>query len=203
MDGTKSIKTCEKCGIVIRLPPSQARRRRYCSRACDPHFNVRKLELECELCGEAFRVHPSRPSPRFCSEACRRKWFASEFRGEKSPQWRGGAIDYYGPNWKRQRRLARQRDGHQCQGCGITSLRLGRKMAVHHIVPFREFGAENYLKANALDNLISLCPTCHMTVERTDNRIENLQLRNGKHGKGVALCCGDCGSRNIVEVPLD
>ena len=42
----------------------------------------------------------------------------------------------------------------------------------------------------------------HINGDKADNRIENLQLRNGKHGKGVALCCADCGSRNIVEVSL-
>lgn len=43
----------------------------------------------------------------------------------------------------------------------------------------------------------------HINGRRGDNRIENLQLRNGKHGKGVALCCADCGSRNIVEITFD
>lgn len=31
-----------------------------------------------------------------------------------------------------------------------------------------------------------------------DNRIENLELRWGRHGKGAALCCADRGSRNII-----
>ena len=42
----------------------------------------------------------------------------------------------------------------------------------------------------------------HINGDRTDNRIKNLQLRRGPHGKGVALCCADCGSRNIVEVTI-
>ena len=43
----------------------------------------------------------------------------------------------------------------------------------------------------------------HINGDRTDNRIENLQLRIGKHGKGQVYCCADCGSRNIVQCELD
>lgn len=43
----------------------------------------------------------------------------------------------------------------------------------------------------------------HKNGKCDDNRIENLQLRNGKHGNGRALCCADCGSRNIVAADLD
>lgn len=42
----------------------------------------------------------------------------------------------------------------------------------------------------------------HINGNRYDNRIENLQLRNGHHGKGIHLKCGDCGSTNIVELTL-
>lgn len=39
----------------------------------------------------------------------------------------------------------------------------------------------------------------HINGNRTDNRIENLQLRQGKHGKGTVMCCADCGSQRIVH----
>jgi len=42
----------------------------------------------------------------------------------------------------------------------------------------------------------------HINGDKADNRIENLQLRRGRHGKGTELCCADCGSRNIVPVSL-
>jgi hypothetical protein len=42
----------------------------------------------------------------------------------------------------------------------------------------------------------------HINGDGKDNRIENLQLRTGLHGKGVVLCCADCGSQHIVPAPL-
>jgi hypothetical protein len=35
--------------------------------------------------------------------------------------------------------------------------------------------------------------------EVADNRIENLQLRQGK---GIVMVCTDCGSHNIVARPI-
>jgi len=42
----------------------------------------------------------------------------------------------------------------------------------------------------------------HINGNRADNRIENLQLRAGKHGPGQAFCCADCGSHNVVPISL-
>lgn len=39
----------------------------------------------------------------------------------------------------------------------------------------------------------------HINGDRTDNRIENLQLRQGKHGTGTVMCCADCGSQRIIH----
>ena len=78
-------------------------------------------------------------------------------------------IDY-GPNWLAQRDAARERDGHQCRQCGATA-RSGNRLDVHHITPFRAFAYapgenQNYLLANRLENLITLCATCHRHVGR-------------------------------------
>jgi len=42
----------------------------------------------------------------------------------------------------------------------------------------------------------------HKNGERADNRLENLQLRNGNHGRGVRSVCLDCGSHNIGAASL-
>ncbi len=42
----------------------------------------------------------------------------------------------------------------------------------------------------------------HINGNRRDNRLENLQLRQGQHGSGIAYGCLDCGSHNVEPVPL-
>lgn len=37
----------------------------------------------------------------------------------------------------------------------------------------------------------------HINGNRADNRIENLQLRSGRHGRGAVYVCLDCGSHNV------
>lgn len=37
----------------------------------------------------------------------------------------------------------------------------------------------------------------HINGNQDDNRIENLQLRTGRHGKGVVMTCRCCGSHDI------
>ena len=42
----------------------------------------------------------------------------------------------------------------------------------------------------------------HINGNKEDNRIENLQLRVGNHGKGVTYTCLDCGSHRVSPSPL-
>lgn len=42
----------------------------------------------------------------------------------------------------------------------------------------------------------------HINGDKQDNRIENLQLRKGKHGKGLVYRCADCGSYHVIEEKL-
>lgn len=42
----------------------------------------------------------------------------------------------------------------------------------------------------------------HIDGDKMNNHIDNLQLRQGRHGKGAAHCCAECGSTNIIPIPL-
>ncbi len=83
----------------------------------------------------------------------------------------------YGPNWVVQRIRARERDNFTCQLCGAPEM--GRSHHVHHKTPFRQF--TSYLIANQLDNLITLCPTCHRRAETA------VRIRTGLSGLSYVL----------------
>jgi hypothetical protein len=42
----------------------------------------------------------------------------------------------------------------------------------------------------------------HMNTDPSDNRIENLQLRIGQHGKGGTYKCSDCGSDRVEPTEI-
>jgi hypothetical protein len=42
----------------------------------------------------------------------------------------------------------------------------------------------------------------HINGDRADNTSENLQLRQGRHGRGVVMACLDCGSERIGQVEI-
>jgi DEAD/DEAH box helicase domain-containing protein len=75
---------------------------------------------------------------------------------------------------------------------------------VHHIVPFRTF--ESHAQANHLDNLVTLCPRCHMRVEAA------VRVRSGLSGLSYALShlaplflmcdAGDIGVHSDPRSPL-
>lgn len=90
--------------------------------------------------------------------------------GPANPHWKGGKIYYYGPSWNSQRNAARERDNYTCQYCGTTEDELGKQLDVHHIHKFRSFGLARHEEANNLNNLICLCPNCHIIAEVQSER---------------------------------
>ena len=131
------------------------------------HPKWTRVEIVCAYCGESIKLHPYRTcisKRHFCNSTCYGKWQC----GQNSSVWKGGHEPYYGPNWRRQRRRSRRRDSYQCIICGISEQELGRQLDVHHIIPFRKFGLENYKTANCLSNLCSSCPSCHKELEQLD-----------------------------------
>ena len=83
----------------------------------------------------------------------------------------------YGPDWPRIRLTVRTRDGFRCQVCGTPES--GREHDVHHKIPFKAFTST--AEANRLDNLITLCSSCHRKAE------QNVRIRSGLAGLSYAL----------------
>jgi len=127
--------------------------------------------------------------------------------------WLSDANDY-GPLWTATRNAVRQRDGYRCQGCGTVEMG-GRQHDVHHKIPFRAFVAdagrrENlpaelaWQVANRMDNLVTLCQSCHHRAE------SGVRTRSGLGGasaliEGIAPLFLMCDGRDlgIVAEPLD
>lgn len=174
---------CPQCGSEFHRPIGNRKGPvNYCSRECmaaayigrfvgdaHPRFAGRITE-PCANCGAPVSRPPWSASKEgemtFCDYSCFGAWKANNWCGDGNPAWLGGHANYYGANWLRQARDARRRDGHVCQLCGIGEEKLRRALDVHHIKPFRFFGIGEYRKANSLKNLVSLCGTCHTTVEK-------------------------------------
>jgi DEAD/DEAH box helicase domain-containing protein len=89
----------------------------------------------------------------------------------------GSDPNRYGANWTAQRDSARQRDSYTCQNCGRPED--DRAHHVHHKIPFRAF--DTFQEANRLDNLVTLCPTCHLRAEAV------VRVRSGLSGLAFAL----------------
>jgi DEAD/DEAH box helicase domain-containing protein len=84
----------------------------------------------------------------------------------------------YGPGWDRLREAVRQRDGRRCQVCGAPESG-NRQHDVHHKVPFRQFLSA--AEANRMDNLVTLCPSCHRKAETS------LLMKSGLSGLAAVL----------------
>jgi DEAD/DEAH box helicase domain-containing protein len=88
----------------------------------------------------------------------------------------------YGSEWPKIRLAARKRDQFKCQVCGAVES--SREHDVHHKTPFRAFirdGVIDREQANRLENLTTLCPSCHRKVE------QNVRIRSGLAGLGFVL----------------
>jgi DEAD/DEAH box helicase domain-containing protein len=108
--------------------------------------------------------------------------------------WSNDPNDY-GPEWKKIRERVRARDGYKCQVCGAPESI--REHDVHHKTPFRAFlrsakspdFAEQHQEmlqsareqANRLENLTTLCSSCHKKAE------QNVRIRSGLGGLGFVL----------------
>lgn len=90
---------------------------------------------------------------------------------EKLDLWNSDENDY-GPDWNVIRTVVRQRDRFTCQMCGAVEK--DRAHHVHHRIPFRAFSSPEL--ANQIDNLITLCPSCHRQAENV------VRVRSGLSG---------------------
>lgn len=199
--------TCQHCSDKFTpkdLSPSHLKRNppKYCTRNCrddanknrvvivcsNPNCKKLKEKIPCEL-----KEHPC------CDTYCANEWkrACGIFAGKNNPAWRGGiSCRYRGENWDEQREKALERDKYICQRCGLIEreieLRNPLALEVHHIKPYCLFS--DYIEANHLENLRTLCRVCHMIEEHQYIRLhpEEPQLRRIPKTRPPSKPCIDC-----------
>lgn len=173
----KVLKVCKNCGKEVWKYQSQIKNSKmiFCSQECQHKWRTGKqspaekkgMYKKCPICGNEFYCYPSEVNgKKTCSMSCNYELQKLEgiHTGENCNFWAGGFEHYRGPNWMLQRSRARKRDKNICQICGKTEKDEGKKLTVHHVVPFRFF-SNDYKKANDLENLITICSECHGKAE--------------------------------------
>lgn len=135
----------------------------------------------CVNCGQDFPVKrrgKSKKPPIYCSKECRRIAISSPVTLKGGERYLLEKLDKNSPFVVMAQRRKKKSSPLVLQHRLVMARHIGRPLerweTVHHI-----------------------------NGDRTDNRIENLQLRTGKHGSGVVARCGDCGSRHLIYEALD
>jgi hypothetical protein len=165
---------CAHCRVTY-IPTGPAQR--FCSAKCR---QVAKHGVgTCSNCGEEFvsqytsGPHGQARPQEFCSRRC---WYDHKAATGKQNRFvnANGYVIVPVP--------------HDTPGAWATSARMPE---------------HRYVMQQALDRPLLPTETVHhVNGNKADNRLENLQLRNGRHGKGVVLTCNDCGSHNVGAVPI-
>lgn len=169
------IRNCIQCNNKY---DAKTKPQKFCSQKCatDNIHDRRRSTLQpeprpCEHCQRVF-VPRKQSAGRFCSFKCKNEGQ----KGEKASSWKGGrhvnASGYVAIS-KPDHPSARGHGGYILEHRYIMEQYLGRKLEKHETIH-------------------------HINGKKDDNRIENLQLRSGRHGKRAKAVCGECGSHNIV-----
>lgn len=104
-------------------------------------------------------------------------------KGDEASNWGGGRIKVNDGYWRM----------WVADDDPLTDMRDSRGYVLEHrLVLARKLGRP----------LLRTETVHHIDGDRSNNAPENLQLRHGKHGKHVVLCCRDCGSHNVGPVEV-
>jgi len=174
---------CLDCSKEFLVCPSNADRQ-FCSKSCayanknvtktrsDKGVYKKNLIITCAYCGNNFD-RKSKKLNKYCSDACRKCVASAKISGENNYFYKNGNSEHKrshrGAFWNLVRIEVYKRDNYTCQECGVHCI--SRKEAdkiktyssviqCHHVIPYHKGGT------NSLDNLLTLCLSCHLKVEQ-------------------------------------
>lgn len=152
------MKSCQQCGSPFE--PRNERKghpARFCSRKCSGLAQRKRVTLVCRQCGrpferKAYMADWSQDRGPFCGFRCYGEWQRENSTGDGNPNFRPSSPRRGAGEWERNRLRALERDGHRCVRCGSA-----RRLHVHHRKPWND----RQKHPHALDNLETLCASCH------------------------------------------
>jgi HNH endonuclease len=182
-----AILECKTCGKTFKVPPVRSKTAKYCSPGCagkgrGPERELPKVAIVCAACGKTFFEHGSHASRRvYCSNGCRnsdatyKQTISERTSRENNAAWKGGTTTH--------------RDGYIYELCPEHPFARCRYVFQHRLIVER-YLRENLPKSNCLvkfGNQLYLDQSLavhHVNGDKTDNRIENLQvMTSSEHQK--------------------
>lgn len=161
---------CIVCGRTFKKNRRFKSSRNTCCKYCTNYIiRLKKIKGYYSLCKVCDKAVWNMPSVKrvTCSKECADLLSKILAHERYKTATATGHKKYYGPNWRYQRYLARERDDYTCKKCGIKELDYGHELSVHHIKPFVYF--DNYEEANKLSNLLTVCEPCHRKIHSGEN----------------------------------
>lgn len=139
-------------------------------------------KFSCEECGTSVLVPRQTGHAKWCPY-----YQPGDFQAPLSTNWNPPAPSEPRPrastdeppfpsDWKARRQACLQRDKYNCQVCGSKE-----NLSAHHIIPRAEGGGHE------VDNLITLCGSCHDLVEIADPPLRNRLAIQGFDSKASSI----------------
>jgi 5-methylcytosine-specific restriction endonuclease McrA len=147
------------------------------------------MELECPHCCSKTRVITARRKGKRlgwrrheCTNVkCKKRFTTHEQVLTISPLRRrrvGKRKQNYGRDWRARATAIRARDGNKCRVCGKAAAD-GERFPIDHIIPLR------ISHCHDLDNLITLCPSCHFAKNGAERKLRQHDRRGFEQGLKV------------------
>lgn len=157
----------------------------YCDGTGREHRN-RGMVRDCEQCGRPFVARVS-PLQKNCSPECGQKSKGLRTRGRQK-------LNGFAPIGAVRRRSTGYLEERVDFADPLVVMQTRNGWVLQHrLVMARAIGRP----------LVGRTETVHhINGDRSDNRLENLQMRRGNHGVGGCQVCLDCGSHNIGDVAI-
>ena len=195
-------KNCVICGKEFQ---SKRPERKYCSKICSKKSETisaakrrreratanRKYKI-CPTCNEEFLPHIRAPFQIYCSQQCgskahyarairegraQKQWYLfrkrhPEIKRERDRNYKD-RIRFGGNKYK-----VLERDGYKCVQCGKDN---PRSLIIHH----KDHSGSSDNPNNDMDNLITLCRSCHMRYHALNDPKHVMYKRHQKRKKKV------------------